>query len=118
MTQSEIVVVNSGLPHFGPLLGSRPSPVQSTGIDNVEDNVAEFDILTEQQVNQSIVESVRGDTDARVLTAPVVYSAFGDSFGQAGDARPRRLDARHRSDGQPVAAGWAARLDPGRHRSA
>ena len=59
--------------------------MQSTGIDNVEDDVAEFDILTEQQVNQSIVESVRGDTDARVLTAPVVYSALGNSFGQAGE---------------------------------
>ena len=112
VTQSDVVVVNSGLPKYGPFLGTRPSPVQSTGISEVEDNVAEFDILTEQQVNQSIVDSARGDTDARVSTAPVVYSASGTrSAGRL--ARPRRFDCRHRSEDHcPGRAGGSSRPRP------
>jgi hypothetical protein len=84
--------VNSNLPYSVPIPTFRSTAVQSTKLDDVEDNLGEFDVAQQPIVvlpDNPPPPPPRPPTPqlrtGRLLTAPDVYNAsFGGSFPQAG----------------------------------
>jgi hypothetical protein len=88
-----VQTVNSELPDTAPIPESRPSPVEATNIDAVEEDVAQIEIVAQQELDEEIDDEIDdggGSTftptnQARLLTAPGVYAtSFGESFTEAG----------------------------------
>ncbi len=94
VASSPVTAVVSNLPASVQVPENRPSPIQSSKIDTVEDNVAQIDQVASEQLTDAIVEG--GATPAvpvptpspnrrgRVLTAPGTYVTFGESYPAAG----------------------------------
>ncbi len=90
---SAVAAVNSQAQN-APIPTARPNPVQSNDIDTAEQDVADIDTVTQQQITDKIDETVDhpppeppppgGTKTARVLTAGDTYTYYGETIADPG----------------------------------